>query len=114
MPELPYTALPTPATPIGDLKSWRLILRCAKCNMKVVLALTDIARTHGAALPVWRATDREASKVRLLAMAADYEVRAEVAHGLVEPPLGDEIKVQTPAGVKEFEIVRLKTIHEDA
>ena len=27
---------------------------------------------------------------------------------------GDEIKVQTPAGVKQFELVRLKTIHEDA
>ena len=27
---------------------------------------------------------------------------------------GDEVKVQTPAGVKEFELVRLKTIHEDA
>jgi hypothetical protein len=38
-------------------------------------------------------TDREASKVRLLAMAADYEARAKVAHELVEPPLGDEIKV---------------------
>jgi len=26
---------------------------------------------------------------------------------------GDEVKVQTPAGVKEFELVRLKTIHEE-
>jgi len=26
---------------------------------------------------------------------------------------GDEVKVQTPAGTKEFEVVRLKTIHED-
>jgi hypothetical protein len=38
-------------------------------------------------------TDREASKVRLLAMAADYEARAKIAHELVEPPLADEIKV---------------------
>jgi hypothetical protein len=58
MPELPYTALPTPTTPIGDLKSWRLIIRCAKCNRKVVLALPDIAERFGAALPVWRAIDR--------------------------------------------------------
>lgn len=58
MPELPYTALPTPATPIGDLKSWRLILRCSRCNKKVVVALTDIAKTHGTGLPVWRAIDR--------------------------------------------------------
>jgi transcription elongation factor GreA len=28
--------------------------------------------------------------------------------------VGDEIKVQTPAGTKEFELVRLKTIHEEA
>jgi hypothetical protein len=55
---LPYTALPTPVTPIGDLKSWRLIIRCTKCNRKVVLALTDVARTHGTAVPVWRAIDR--------------------------------------------------------
>jgi hypothetical protein len=48
MPELPYTALPTPATPIGDLKSWRLIVGCARCNKKVVLALTDVAAKHGA------------------------------------------------------------------
>jgi transcription elongation factor GreA len=27
--------------------------------------------------------------------------------------VGDEVRVQTPAGVKEFEVIRLKTIHED-
>ena len=58
MPELPYTALPTPTTPIGDLKSWRLILRCTGCNRKAVIALADIARTHGTGLPVWRAIER--------------------------------------------------------
>ena len=58
MPELPYTALPTPTTPIGDLKSWRLILRCAKCNRGVVLALAGLAAKHGAGLPVWRETER--------------------------------------------------------
>jgi transcription elongation factor GreA len=25
----------------------------------------------------------------------------------------DEVKVQTPAGIKEFEVIRLKTIHEE-
>jgi transcription elongation factor GreA len=49
---------------------------------------------------------------------------ADVAHGLISTTspigkallgrhVGDEVKVQTPAGIKEFEIVRLKTIHED-
>jgi transcription elongation factor GreA len=27
---------------------------------------------------------------------------------------GDEVKVQTPAGTKEFEVIRLKTIHEES
>jgi transcription elongation factor GreA len=50
---------------------------------------------------------------------------ADVAQGLISTTspigkallgrnVGDEVKVQTPAGIKEFEIVRLKTIHEDA
>jgi transcription elongation factor GreA len=49
---------------------------------------------------------------------------ADVAAGLISTtsPIGkallgknvcDEVQVQTPAGVKEFEIIRLKTIHED-
>jgi hypothetical protein len=58
MPELPFTALPTPTTPIGELKSWRLILRCARCNRKVVLALADVAARHGTRLTVWRTVER--------------------------------------------------------
>jgi transcription elongation factor GreA len=49
---------------------------------------------------------------------------ADVAQGLISTTspigkallgknVGDEVQVQTPAGVKEFEIIRLKTIHED-
>src|SRR5215469_6809162 len=49
---------------------------------------------------------------------------ADVAQGLISTTspigkallgrnVGDEVKVQTPAGIKEFEIVRLKTIHEE-
>ena len=37
-----------------------------------------------------------------------------IGKALLGRNVGDEVKVQTPAGVKEFEIVRLKTIHEDA
>ena len=36
------------------LKSWRLVVRCAKCNRKVVLALVE----HGTSLSVWRVVDR--------------------------------------------------------
>jgi transcription elongation factor GreA len=37
-----------------------------------------------------------------------------IGRALLGRRAGDEVKVQTPAGVKEFELVRLKTIHEDA
>jgi len=36
-----------------------------------------------------------------------------IGKALLGRNVGDEVKVQTPAGIKEFEIVRLKTIHED-
>jgi hypothetical protein len=45
-------------TGVGKWTVTRTILRCDRCDWKVVLALTDIARTHGAALPVWRTIDR--------------------------------------------------------
>jgi transcription elongation factor GreA len=37
-----------------------------------------------------------------------------IGRALLGRRAGDEVKVQTPAGVKEFELVKLKTIHEDA
>ena len=36
-----------------------------------------------------------------------------IGKALLNRQVGDEVKVQTPAGEKEFEVVRLKTIHED-
>jgi transcription elongation factor GreA len=36
-----------------------------------------------------------------------------IGKALLGRHVGDEVKVQTPAGIKEFEVVRLKTIHED-
>ena len=35
-----------------------------------------------------------------------------IGKALLGRHVGDEVKVQTPAGVKEFEVVRVKTIHE--
>lgn len=37
-----------------------------------------------------------------------------IVKALLGRRVGDEIRVQTPAGVKEFELVRLQTIHEEA
>jgi transcription elongation factor GreA len=73
------------------------------------------------------------SRVRLrdLVKSAEIEYKlvtseeADAAQGLISTTspigkallgrrVGDEIQVQTPAGVKEFEVIRLKTIHEDA
>src|ERR1700692_1476001 len=36
-----------------------------------------------------------------------------IGKALLGRNVGDEVQVQTPAGIKEFEVVRLKTIHED-
>jgi hypothetical protein len=52
MPELPYTADPVPATPIGDMKDWQLQVRCARCGRHTVLALDYVARRHGLRRPV--------------------------------------------------------------
>jgi transcription elongation factor GreA len=72
------------------------------------------------------------SRVWLRDVAKDKEIEyklvtseeADAAQGMISTtsPIGkallgrrvaDEVKVQTPAGVKEFEVIRLKTIHED-
>jgi len=37
-----------------------------------------------------------------------------IGRALLNRKVGDEVQVATPAGKKEFEIVRLVTIHEDA
>ncbi len=37
-----------------------------------------------------------------------------IGRALLGRRVGDEIEVHTPAGKKEFELVRLKTIHEEA
>ena len=36
-----------------------------------------------------------------------------IGKALLGRHVGDEVSVQTPAGIKEFEVIRLKTIHED-
>ena len=72
------------------------------------------------------------SRVWVLDVAKTLEVEyklvtseeADAAQGLISTtsPIGkallgsrvdDEVKVQTPAGVKEFEVIRLQTIHEE-
>jgi hypothetical protein len=47
MPELPYTADPVPATPIGDMQNWQLQTQCAPCGRRSVLPLDCVARRHG-------------------------------------------------------------------
>jgi transcription elongation factor GreA len=72
------------------------------------------------------------SRVRLLDLKKSVEIEyklvtseeADAAQGLISTTspigkallgrnVGDEVKVQTPAGIKEFEVVKVKTIHED-
>jgi hypothetical protein len=47
MPELPYGATPVPATPIGELKRWRLDIRCGKCREVKALPLEFVAERYG-------------------------------------------------------------------
>lgn len=56
----------------------------------------EAARFRGMA----EATEREASKQRLLAMALDYESKAETAAGLTEPQPIDAIKPRARKVVK--------------
>ena len=79
-------------------------------------------------------TDRAGygSRVWLLDIQKSVEVEyklvtteeADAAQGLISTTspigkallgryVGDEVQVQTPAGIKQFEVIRLKTIHED-
>jgi len=91
----------------------------------------DVAMLNLDNLPADRAG--YGSRVRLLDMqkSAEIEYRlvtpeeADAAQGMISTSspigkallgrrVGDEITVQTPAGSKEFEVVRLRTIHDEA
>lgn len=93
--------------------------------------LADIAMLNLNNLPRDRAG--YGSRVWLLDLQKSVEVEyklvtteeADVAKGLISTTspigkallgrrVGDEVRVQTPAGTKQFELVRLKTIHEEA
>jgi len=93
--------------------------------------LGDVAMLNLSNLPKDRAG--YGSRVRVLDLQKSTEVEyklvtteeADAAQGLISTTspigkallggrVGDEVKVQTPAGLKEFEIVRLQTIHEEA
>ncbi len=57
----------------------------------------EAARFRGMA----EVTEREASKQRLLAMALDYESKAETADGLAEPQPADPIKLKPRKTTKQ-------------
>ena len=93
--------------------------------------LADIAMLNLNNLPKDRAAYGSRVSLRDLNNAAQLEYRlvkteeADATKGLISnnSPIGkalmgrrvgDEVEVQTPAGRKAFEIVELKTIHEDA
>jgi transcription elongation factor GreA len=92
--------------------------------------LTDIAMLNLNNLPRDRAG--YGSRVWLLDLQKSVEVEyrlvtteeADATKGLISTTspigkallgrrVGDEVKVHTPAGVKEFEVVRLQTIHDE-
>jgi transcription elongation factor GreA len=93
--------------------------------------LTDVAMLNLNNLPKDRAA--YGSRVRLLDLEKSSEVEyqlvtpeeADAANGMISTSspigkallgrrVGDEVKVQTPAGTKQFEVIRLLTIHDEA
>ncbi len=92
--------------------------------------LADMAMLNLSNLPTDRVGYGSRVWLRDLQKAAEVEYKlvtteeADAAQGLISTTspigkallgrrVGEEIKVQTPAGTKEFELVRLKTIHEE-
>ncbi len=80
---------------------------------------TDRA-SYGSTL-VLRDLDRDAEVTYTLVTAeeADYEkglisTSSPIGKSLLNKEEGDEVKVQTPNGVRGFEIVKLATIHDEA
>ncbi len=87
-----------------------------------MLNLTNMPRDRaGYGSRVWLLDVQKSAEVEYKLVTSE---EADAAQGLISTtsPIGkallgkragDEIKVQTPAGVKEFELIRLKTIHEE-
>jgi len=68
--------------------------------------LRDLARNHEIEYKL--VTTEEADAAQGL-----ISTTSPIGKALLGRQRGDEVKVQTPAGTKEFELIRLKTIHED-
>ena len=68
--------------------------------------LRDLARNHE--LEYKLVTSEEADAAQGL-----ISTTSPIGKALLGRQRGDEVQVQTPAGTKEFELIRLKTIHED-
>ncbi len=68
--------------------------------------LRDLARNHEIEYKL--VTSEEADAAQGL-----ISTTSPIGKALLGRQRGDEVKVQTPAGTKEFEVIRLKTIHED-
>lgn len=103
------------AAKLGQLKK-----RLADVGM---LNLTDLPKDRaGYGSRVWLMDLTKSSKVEYKLVTTE---EADAANGLISTTspigrallgkqVGDEIKVQTPAGVKEFEVLKLQTIHDEA
>ena len=88
-----------------------------------MMNLTDLPKDRaGYGSRVWLMDLKKSSKVEYQLVTTE---EADAAQGMISTtsPIGrallgkrpgDEITVQTPAGVKEFEVLKLKTIHDEA
>jgi transcription elongation factor GreA len=70
------------------------------------VALRDLQKAVEVEYQLVTAEEADASKGLI-------STSSPIGKALLGRRLGDEVKVHTPAGVKEFEIIRLQTIHDE-
>ena len=68
--------------------------------------LLDLARNHEIEYKLVTTEEADATQGMI-------STTSPIGKALLGRQRGDEVQVQTPAGTKEFEVIRLRTIHED-
>jgi len=68
--------------------------------------LRDLARNHEIEYKLVTSEEADAAQGMI-------STTSPIGKALLGRQRGDEVQVQTPAGTKEFEVIRLRTIHED-
>src|SRR5260370_23829285 len=58
MPEARPNAAPTPLTALGELRGWRISIRCGKCGRRARVTAESLADHQGSDVRLWRVLGR--------------------------------------------------------